>query len=747
MAAAVAKASRHVYLRARVQESRIVTTATRNETNSRLYLLGAILVIWCAIICLRLVYLQVFRYGDFEQRAQHQQQRTTEVSAKRGIIYDRAGRELAMSVLVDSVFAVPTDIPDLAQTISLITRITKADPREVLAKCKASRTFCWVARKADAETAARIRSMNLRGIYFQKESKRFYPKRELAAQVIGYVGTDDEGLSGIEREYEDRLHGKPGRMLISVDARRKYFGSVEKQPEPGENIVLTLDEKIQYIAERELETAMQQSHAESGTVVVENPHTGEILALANRPTFNPNLSREIKPQKLKNHAVSDVYEPGSTFKVVTISAALEEKLTNPNEIFDCQMGSIVFNGMRIRDSRPHGLLSVSDVLAESSDVGAIKIALRLGEDRFYKYIRAFGFGQTTGVELPGETRGLTKAVNRWSKVSIAAISMGQEIGITPLQLVGLVSTMANDGVWVAPRIVAATTEPQGSPQMVAFHPADQRRVVSPFTAAQMRQMMQRVVLHGTGKKAVLEGYTSAGKTGTAQKVDPATHTYSRTKYVASFAGFAPINNPVITVAVILDSAVGLHQGGQVAAPVFQRIAQQVLEYQHTPHDVDLPSNREVFLAQRRVKDQDLAEGSPDRLGDSLEVADASAPEPKSAPVAPIKPIPAIASAGVIPAAMRRHETASSATTETRVSVSARQSSLDTPVEGTVVLDVEQGGIVVPSFAGKSVRSAIEIAEETGLDLDAVGSGVAREQSPPAGSHVAAGSRVTVRFGR
>jgi cell division protein FtsI (penicillin-binding protein 3) len=724
-----------------------VTTATRNESNSRLYLLGAILVFWCAVICLRLVYLQVFRYGDFEQRAQHQQQRSTEVSAKRGIIYDRAGRELAMSVSVDSVFAVPTDIPDLAQTISLIARIAKADPREVLAKCKASRTFCWVARKADAETAARIRSLNLRGIYFQKESKRFYPKRELAAQVIGYVGTDDEGLSGIEREYEDKLHGKPGRMLISVDARRKYFGSVEKQPEPGENIVLTLDEKIQYIVERELETAMQQTHAESGTVVVENPHTGEILALANQPTFNPNLSREIKPQKLKNHAVSDVYEPGSTFKLVTISAALEEKLTRPDEMFDCQMGSIIINGRRIHDWKPFGVLPVSGILANSSDVGAIKIALRLGDERLYKYIRAFGFGQQTGIELPGETRGLAKPLSRWSKVSIGAISMGQEIGISPLQLTAMVSSIANDGVLVAPRILAATTQPQSAPGMIAFHPSDEHRVLSPMTAAQMKQMMQGVVLHGTGKKAILEGYSSAGKTGTAQKVDPATGTYSRTKYIASFAGFAPVNNPAVTIAVILDSPVGGHHGGEVGAPVFQRIAQQVLEYQHTPHDVDLLSNRDVLLAQRRVKDQDLAEGSPDRLGDSLEVADASTPEPKSAPVAPIKPIPAIASAGVIPAAMRQRETASSATTETRVSVSARPISLDTPVEGTVVLDVEQGGIVVPSFAGKSVRSAIEIAEESGLDLDAVGSGIAREQSPTAGSHVAAGSRVTVRFGR
>jgi cell division protein FtsI (penicillin-binding protein 3) len=732
------------------------TGAARNETNTRLYWLGAILLFWCSAICLRLVYLQIFRYGDFQERAQHQQQRTTEVAARRGIIYDRAGRGLAMSVSVDSVFAVPTEIPDLAQTLSLIARITNTEARELLARCKAARTFCWVARKADAETADRIRSLNLRGIYFEKESKRFYPKRELGAQVIGYVGTDDEGLSGIEREYEGKLRGKPGRMLISVDARRKWFGRVEKQPDPGENVVLTLDEKIQYIAERELESAMQDTHAEAGTVIVENPHTGEILALANRPTFNPNWSREITPAKLKDHAVSDVYEPGSTFKLVTISAALEEKLTTPNEIFDCQMGSIVFNGMRIRDSKPHGLLTVSDVLAESSDVGAIKIALRLGEERFYRYIRGFGFGQQSGIELPGETRGLSKPLNRWSKVSLAAISMGQEIGITPLQLAGLVSTMANDGVWVAPRIVAATTPPQAAstPKTIAFHPVEQRRVISSFTAAQMRQMMQRVVLHGTGKKAVLEGYSSAGKTGTAQKVDPATRAYSRTKYVASFAGFAPINNPAITVAVILDSAVGLHQGGQVAAPVFQRIAQQVLEYMHTEHDVELPQSRQWMLAQGRVNEQDLEEGSPDRLGEELEVADSQGSEtlsPASIPATKGPGPPEPVGSSVVPAALRERENPASQ------APGADSSSVQTGAlpgiplrlgsNSTIVVDVEQGGIVVPAFVGKSIRAAIETAEESGLELHAIGSGSGREQFPPAGARVPAGTQVTVKFGR
>jgi cell division protein FtsI (penicillin-binding protein 3) len=736
----------------------VAVSTARNSTNLRLYLLAGVFVLWCCGICVRLVYLQVFRYGSFAQRAQHQQQRTEEVSPRRGVIYDRQGRELAMSINVDSVFAVPTEMPNAASTISLIARITKQDPRELLARCHAAKTFCWLARKPDPDISARIHSLNLRGVYFQKEPKRYYPKNELAAQVLGYVGMDAAGLSGIERQYEGQLHGRPGQMLVSVDARRKWFGSVEKQPEAGENVVLTIDEKIQYIAERELETAMHETHAEAGTVIVENPHTGEILALANRPTFNPNLSREITPQKLKNHAVSDVYEPGSTFKLVTISGALEEKITRPDEVFDCQMGSIVYNGMRIRDSKPHGLLPVSDILAESSDVGSIKIGLRLGEARFYKYIRAFGFGQQTGIELPGETRGMTKPVNRWSKVSIAAISMGQEIGITPLQLAGLISTMANDGIYVAPRIVAATTKAQSMPQTIAFHPGDERRVLSPYTAAEMRQMMQGVVLHGTGKKAMLIGYSSAGKTGTAQKVDPATHAYSHTKYVASFGGFAPVNDPAITVAVVLDSAVGLHQGGQVSAPVFTRIAQQVLGYLNTPHDLELPAGRQVLLARAKTNDKDLEEGSPDHPGEAIDIADAASGDAiPPAPSAGAKMESATAegkdrrpSEGnlVVPAAMRVRTPLRDQKPPVAIAASADPTAANVmPATATVVLDVEQGGIVVPSFVGRSVRSAIELAESSGLDLDVSGSGLGQEQNPPAGARVPSGARIRVRFGR
>ena len=725
-----------------------MATTSSPGKNPRLYLLGAMLLLWCVAICGRLVYLQVFSYGKFVKQAGHQQQRAIPLAAKRGVIYDRAGHELAMSVLVDSAFAVPSEVKDLPTAIALITRITGEDHNVVLADCRAHKTFCWVARKADDETIERINSLKLQGIHFQKEPKRFYPARDLAAQVLGSVGMEDSGQSGIEHEFDDQLRGHPGKMFISVDARKQWFSDVETQPDPGENLVLTIDKNIQYIAEKELDQAIHDTQAIAGTVIVENPHTGEILALANRPTFNPNLRKQITPETLTNRAVSYVYEPGSAFKLVTISAALEEKLTNPNEIFDCQMGSIVYNGMRIRDAEAHGLLPVSGVLAHSSNVGAIKIALRLGEERYYKYIRAFGFGQQTGIELPGETRGITKPPSRWSKVSIAAISIGQEIGISPMQLAGLVSTFANDGVYVPPRIVAGTVPPQGGLQTVAFHPAQSHRVISSYTAAEMRSMMQKVVLEGTGRKAILEGYSSAGKTGTGQKVDPATGAYSKTKYVASFAGFAPVNNPQIVIAVILDSAVGPHQGGQVSAPVFHRITQQVLEYLHVPHDLPLAPKHQLLLAQSRIKDQDLADDTPDHPGEPLETAEVNEALKPPCVARTLLPATAVSAQPVVQAAMRQPvPTAPRTTNQAPAPKPASRTQEPLPTSGTVVLDVEQGGIEVPSFVGKTVRGAVEAAQDAGLELDAVGSGVARQQTPIAGTHVAAGSRVTVQFGR
>jgi cell division protein FtsI (penicillin-binding protein 3) len=314
------------------------------NVKSRLLNFGIFLFVWALIIVARLAYLQVLHYGEWEQRAQRQQQRTVEISPQRGIIYDRNGQELAMTVQVDSVFAVPSEIPDQKTTATMLATLTGDDPDNVLERMQSQRNFAWVARKVDGETAARIRSLNLRGIYFQKELKRFYPKRSLAAQVLGYVGMEDTGLAGIEHYFQGQLNGVKGRVVITMDARRKWFGHMEHPPEPGANVVLTIDEKIQYIAEKELEQAMLDTKSLSGTVVVQNPRTGEILALANSPSFNPNLSREITPEKLKNHAVSDVYEPGSVFKTVTYSSVFEEKLARPEEVINCDPGFIVVGG-------------------------------------------------------------------------------------------------------------------------------------------------------------------------------------------------------------------------------------------------------------------------------------------------------------------------------------------------------------------------------------------------------------------
>ncbi|HWR16468.1 MAG TPA: penicillin-binding protein [Terriglobales bacterium] len=705
-------------------------SSSNGGATKRLYVLGGILFLWVFAVFFRLVQLQVIKYGEFQQRAARQQQRTIDVSPRRGLIYDRNGHELAMSVNVDSVFAVPSEVPDQINTANLLAGILKMDSKDLLAKMKASHSFCWIARKLDADVSARIRSLNLRGIYFQQESKRYYPKRELAAQVLGYVGMDDEGLAGLEHVYQDTMAGKPGTMMISMDARRRRFARVEKKPEAGDNLVLTIDEKIQWIVEREIDRAMEETKAVAAWAVVQNPRTGEILALVNRPTFDPNSTRKITPAMLKNHAVTDVFEPGSIFKIVTYSAAMNEGLMKPTEMIDTQGGAINVNGLVIHDPHPVGTVNATEAFAKSSDVAAVKAALRLGEDRFYKYIREYGFGQQTGIELPGETRGLAKPTNKWSKVSIGAMSIGQEIGVTPLQAVSMVSTIANDGVYTPPRIVAGVMKPNTTgPQTISFKPPQTRRVISTMTAAQMRQMMEQVVLFGTGRRAILDGYTSAGKTGTAQKVDPKTGRYSHTDYVASFSGFAPVNNPAISIIVSIDSAKGLHQGGQISAPVFARIAQQVLAYMHVPHDVE-SKNDKLRMLRAKVKDEELEE-SGQHVGEPIEVAQDETP-------------PAQLPTKSISAPMRAAMKGAPAKKETIAQLPPPPD----PVQpnGTVVLDVG-GGPTVPSFLGKSLRSAIEMAQTNGIELNVIGSGTAREQSPPPGSRMPAGGRVAVRFSR
>ena len=518
---------------------------------------------------------------------------------------------------------------------------------------------------------------------------------------------------------------------------------MEKPPDPGQNLVLTIDQTIQYIAEKELDQGMEDTKAIAGTVVVENPRTGEILALVNRPTFNPNVFNSVPTEALKNRAVSDIYEPGSVFKIVTYSAAIDQHVVTPEDKVDCQHGSINVFGMQIHDHESLGVITIAEALAHSSDVAAIKVGMKLGDQRLYHYIHDYGFGQQTGIELPGETRGMAKPVNRWSKVSIGAISMGQEIGVTPLQTISLISTIANDGVYTPPRIVAGELPPDSKALPVVFHPAQQHRVVTTMTAAQMKKMMEGVVLFGTARRAILNGYTIAGKTGTAQKVDPQTGVYSKTKYVASFIGFTPVNTPAITIAVILDSPAGLHQGGQVCAPVFKRIAEQVLEYLHVPHDLDVKNaQRQTLLAS--AKDSDLTDESPDHLGTPVQ-DDATSAKNATASATPPANVnqPGAAETKAVAATPAQPATAIPQTQAATV-VPVSQPASATP-NGTVILDVDSG-TVVPSFLGKPLRSAVEIAQQSGLEINAIGSGIAREQWPAPGSHLTSGEHITVRFG-
>jgi cell division protein FtsI (penicillin-binding protein 3) len=454
---------------------------------------------------------------------------------------------------------------------------------------------------------------------------------------------------------------------------------------------------------------MAKTQAAAGTVIVMNPNTGEILALANWPKFNPNKASDAPSETWMNRAVSAIYEPGSTFKLITLAAAFDQGITRPDEVFDCENGQVYISNHRIRDHKPFGLLTVSDILAKSSDVGAIKIALRLGAPKFYDYIRAFGFGTTTGVELPYESRGRVARLEDWKPISVGSISMGQEIGVTPLQLISAVSAIANGGLLYKPQIVAELRRGEKVlPPEEPLAAAEPKRAIRPETAATLRQLMEGVVLHGKGPLAHLDGWTSAGKTGTAQKIDPTTGRYSPTQYIASFTGFAPINNPAVTILVSLDSPVGLHEGGDVAAPVFKRIAEQVLAYLDVPRDVPL-NPKLIQTAYMKHASED-----PSALEDFSAVDFSGQPDPPPAASQTTKPD------------------------------GKEQRDSRKPV---LTVAVDQGGdIEVPDFSGKTMRDVADIALRLGLDPVLVGSNLATEQSPAAGAKVRQGAKITVQFG-
>jgi cell division protein FtsI (penicillin-binding protein 3) len=544
---------------------------------------------------------------------------------------------------------------------------------------------------------------------------------------------------------------------------------------PGENLVLSIDANIQYMAERALDAQMEKMKAAHGTVVVQDPHTGQILALAISPRFNPNDQKHMDASVLQNLAVSDVYEPGSTFKLVTYSAALDGAGVQPTDIVDCQGGALTMYGRTLHDDRSDGHLgqvTVQYALEKSSDVGAAKMALKLGNQKFYDYVRGFGFGDRSGIELPSETRGLLRNPKRWGATSILSIAIGQEIGVTPVQLVTMVSTIANGGVYMPPHVLLESTdEMKGDARLkpVGFQPSNQlpatlpdgaHRVISEMTSAKMRMMMQGIVVEGTGRKAALNGYSAGGKTGTAQKIDPATRTYSHTKLVASFAGFAPVSNPAISVAVVIDTpTVGTRYGGETSAPVFAEVAQEVLEYLGVPHDQPLKTKKEMMVAQKETPEDGPSENVADLNAMFDDVNSLPADDPlrtQANVVAQGSEKPAVAESK---APVTTQGTMSLLPAKTVAAFQA--SSSDAPAAPVTVAKVDQpvvkakGAVVVnaglrvpvPSFEGAALRSVVERAGAIGLRVQVVGSGLAREQVPAAGTMVPAGTEVVVRFAR
>ncbi len=552
----------------------------------RAIVVAASLAVWAAGIEARLVYLQVIRHADLTARAEKQHLRTIDAPAMRGDIVDRRGRLLATSVDADTIYAVPSEIPDAPAAVTRLCAAledcTDKERRALVDRLSQRRPFAYVRRQVAPAQAQRVGALNLDGIGFIKESKRFYPNLQLAAHLIGYVGVDNNGLSGIEYTYDPQIRGKKGTILIQTDAKGHAFSRFERPPTTGATVELAIDEYLQYVAERELRDGVIENRAAGGSAIIMNPRTGEILAMANEPTFNPNVYREAEEIARRNRAVQDLYEPGSTFKVVTASAAIDEKVLDPDALIDTSPGRVKLAGRPAitEDShRDYGVLSFTDVIVKSSNVGAIRIGFKVGTERLSRFVGLYGFGHPVSPDFPGENSGIVWRPDKWTESALASVSMGYQIAVTPLQMVTAVSAVANGGVYVEPRVLRAVYR---GDRRFAVQPKTLRRTVSPDTAAVLTGIMEQVVARGTAKRAQIDGYTIAGKTGTAQKLEDGR--YSHADHFGSFVGFLPSRNPAVAIIVVIDAAKGPQgdHGGAVAAPIFKRIAEPTLRYLGVP---------------------------------------------------------------------------------------------------------------------------------------------------------------------
>ncbi len=582
-------------------------------------LVVAFFILWIGAISVRLVHLQVNQSEWLREQALDQRRDELKSKMLRGSILDRTERALAMSVHVKSLYADPAEITDVEKTAQQVAEVLKTKPEQILndlreAKEKGKR-FVWLARKLDEDAAQEINKAledtklkkfdlpKFAGLHWKEEQKRNYPYKKLAAQVVGFSNSDDVGQAGIEQSQEELLNGAVIQAWQDRDRLGRVYDQSEIKREPPKDIVLTINSSIQYKVEHALEKGVKAAHAKSGVAIVLDPKTGEVLAMANYPTFDPNNFNEFPTENFKNKAVQNSFAPGSIFKLVTYGTALQEKLIKPDEWFSCGNGVIEVGKREFRDNHCGKAISFTKALAISSNLGAIKVGLKIGENKFSNYIRHFGFGEMSGIELPAEMRGLVRPLEKWKGDSLASMSIGYEIGVTPLQIASAFATIANDGVRVRPRIIKEIRQADG--KVISTTESENIRVVSAEAALKLRGMLREVVLKGTGKEAAIDGYSSAGKTGTAWKYDPKIKRVSGSKYVSSFIGFAPVDDPSIVIAVVLDEPQGaLRNGGQVSAPIFREIAEQVLpELNVVPDENIRPDN---LMAQEIPSETEVA---------------------------------------------------------------------------------------------------------------------------------------------
>ncbi len=551
-----------------------------NRSRTRQVIVSMAMMAGFLVILFRLFNLQILQAGELSILAGNQHQKIVELEGARGTIYDAHGHVLAMNVDVPSVFGEPTKLNNPSRLARTIAPILKVNRRELESKLKQKRQFVWLARKLDPERGRRLERLPLKGIGMVLEGRRYYPKGYALSHVLGFAGTDNQGLEGLEHQYEPYLRGKKHMVVLNLDNRGRTVFPEElpgQHPMAGHDMTLTIDEVIQYIAEKELNRIVTETKARGGTIIIMEPRTGAILAMALNPRFDPNRRGGLRPEHWRNRALTDVYDPGSTMKIFLAAAAIEEGVVTPRTLVYGEEGRIRVAKTFIHDHDPSGWMTFAQVIERSSNVGAVKISQALGGERYYRYLKEFGFGSRTQIDLPGESRGLLPALDQWDPRTLASLSIGQGLSVTSIQLATATSAIANGGLLMQPYIVSSVRDEYGN-IVLRKGPKTVRRVVSTQTVDQLTPILEGVITKGTGRRAAVPGYRAAGKTGTAQKVDPETKAYSREHLLTSFVGYLPIDDPRVTICVVVDEPKTEVWGGTVAAPVFRRVAEQVLPH-------------------------------------------------------------------------------------------------------------------------------------------------------------------------